>query len=654
MEMEAAEGGSKSAEIVELGEDMGKASLHGVEGEKAAQQVEGEIEREQSGKKQSITNGQVVDGGDSGSKAGVLEGPIRSSTAPPFTPLADTRSQAVSDFHVIKENATVAEDEFLPVKAKSARSYDSQMGATKLVSKKASLLLGMSKTDIQTEQGIIPKKKVSAKALKMLGTTELDAQNSWDLEAQAIQMQIARGVSSDAVLLKSSAGPVDPLIQQPFEEKTIKQYKVIGLLGTGSQGTVSKVVDMETMVVYAMKTVHNVSLRKKSKRRYKFNDSAKTLEAEIALMKKVDHKNLVNLYEVIDAPEDKDVHLVLEYVAGGTLTQLSDKRLINGSAVPLNEEKSRIYFRQLIEAISYLHHNGIIHRDIKPSNVLVDPQTDHLKVCDFGISTLCHTDKAKKFLGADDQLIAAWGVPGTPAFLPPEYYKIITYSGGGMEDDESDCDLDDSGMDLGDSHGEGSEKNLKNSRRGKKDKKKKRQSYKPEKDEHELPVYHGRPADVWATGVTLYAFVYGALPFSPTPPGTSFSKKSKAPSMVYMQDQIMHADLKFPGIGLGVSSKLRSLLYSMLEKDPKKRTTLADIASHAWVTKNSEMGAVQKINTPKINVSQGDEDRAISSMPKMVRSFARKARQTRSRAHILSSKARASLLTNDSQAEVGD
>ena len=44
------------------------------------------------------------------------------------------------------------------------------------------------------------------------------------------------------------------------------------------------------------------------------------------------------------------------------------------------------YARQLASVLEYLHHSGIIHRDVKPANLLIDPQTDHLKLADFDLS----------------------------------------------------------------------------------------------------------------------------------------------------------------------------------------------------------------------------------------------------------------------------
>uniref|UniRef100_A0A4W4GK74 Protein kinase domain-containing protein n=1 Tax=Electrophorus electricus TaxID=8005 RepID=A0A4W4GK74_ELEEL len=116
---------------------------------------------------------------------------------------------------------------------------------------------------------------------------------------------------------------------------------------------------------------------------------------EIAILKKLDHPNVVKLVEVLDDPSED--HL---YMGKQVMEVPTDK--------PLNEDQSRFYFQDLLRGIEYLHYQKIIHRDIKPSNLLVG-EDGHIKIADFGVSN--------QFEGADALLTST---VGTPAFLAPE------------------------------------------------------------------------------------------------------------------------------------------------------------------------------------------------------------------------------------------
>lgn len=84
--------------------------------------------------------------------------------------------------------------------------------------------------------------------------------------------------------------------------------------------------------------------------------------------------------------------------------------------------------------------------------------------------------------------------------------------------------------------------------------------------------FSGRAADIWSMGVTLYAFVYGVLPFYDT-------------NIVALYGLIQHQGLKFPSGGpSSTSSQLKDLLIRMLSKDPSRRITLPEIKEHPWVT----------------------------------------------------------------------
>lgn len=133
------------------------------------------------------------------------------------------------------------------------------------------------------------------------------------------------------------------------------------------------------------------------------------IKEEIAIMKKLDHPNLVNLIEVLDDPEDDSLYMVLEMCKKGVIMKIEP----DYEAEPYDDEDCRCWFRDLLLGIEYLHAQGVIHRDIKPDNCLLT-EDDTLKIVDFGVSEM--------FEKPEDMKIAKSA--GSPAFMPPELCNI--------------------------------------------------------------------------------------------------------------------------------------------------------------------------------------------------------------------------------------
>jgi len=128
------------------------------------------------------------------------------------------------------------------------------------------------------------------------------------------------------------------------------------------------------------------------------------VKREIEIMKRLDHPNIIKLYEVIDDSNEEKVFLILEYAEGGVVMagQLETE--------PLPEDKARQYIRDVVNGLEYLHDRNIIHRDIKPENLLLSVD-GVVKISDFSISL--HLEQTD-----DDQCLKR--TIGSPAFLAPE------------------------------------------------------------------------------------------------------------------------------------------------------------------------------------------------------------------------------------------
>jgi len=117
---------------------------------------------------------------------------------------------------------------------------------------------------------------------------------------------------------------------------------------------------------------------------YKVCDETKAIRKEIEMLKKLDHPNIVRLFEILE--DDVSVFLILELCHGGDLCETIEK----SEGGRLTEQKARIVLRQVLDALAFCHAKKMVHRDVKPENFLLvmsDPTCLTLKLTDFGIST---------------------------------------------------------------------------------------------------------------------------------------------------------------------------------------------------------------------------------------------------------------------------
>ncbi|KAG0233122.1 hypothetical protein BGW42_007710 [Actinomortierella wolfii] len=209
--------------------------------------------------------------------------------------------------------------------------------------------------------------------------------------------------------------------------RQLNQYALKEIIGRGAYGIVNLGVDVETGVQYAIKEFSKSKLRKKDKAnlfrlgprgrgrgRRPADDPAPPgnsgspldlIRGEIAILKKLNHINIVKLYEVLDDATDDSMYMVFELCTKGILMNVS----LNGDAQSaFSDAECRDVFQQIVLGIEYLHEHDIVHRDIKPENLLRS-EDGTVKIVDFGVSEMF--DKGKDLTKKS---------AGSPAFMAPE------------------------------------------------------------------------------------------------------------------------------------------------------------------------------------------------------------------------------------------
>ncbi|KAM7481359.1 hypothetical protein LguiB_005942 [Lonicera macranthoides] len=171
------------------------------------------------------------------------------------------------------------------------------------------------------------------------------------------------------------------------------------LIGCGAFGHVYMGMNLDSGELLAVKQVL-IAANSASKEKAKAH--VRELEEEVKLLKNLSHPNIVRYLGTVR--EEETLNILLEFVPGGSISSLLGKF---GS---FPEAVIRMYTKQLMLGLDYLHKNGIMHRDIKGANILVDNK-GCIKLADFG---------ASKQVVELATVSGAKSMKGTPYWMAPE------------------------------------------------------------------------------------------------------------------------------------------------------------------------------------------------------------------------------------------
>ena len=193
----------------------------------------------------------------------------------------------------------------------------------------------------------------------------------------------------------------------------IGSYRVVRPLGKGGMGAVYEVEHAQLGVHYALKT-------------FVLNDKhaelfQKRFLAEGKILARFRHPGLVRVFDLGIEPLTAVFYYVMDLILykDGEAYSLAD--IEQGGA---DEDHISQWFRELCDALSYVHGNGIVHRDIKLANILLAPER-HVVLSDFGISKVSDEklrtdiDVSRTFVTGDTSRL----VMGTAGYMAPEVLK---------------------------------------------------------------------------------------------------------------------------------------------------------------------------------------------------------------------------------------
>ena len=170
------------------------------------------------------------------------------------------------------------------------------------------------------------------------------------------------------------------------------QYKFIRWIKSGGYGQVFLSKHVYSKKEYAIKQIDTTDFS---------NEDLYNISREHLILRSMIHKNVIRCHDSF--AHNNKFYTVMDFAEGGELTLLLKDKGV------LSEDETKKIFKQIYEAVCYIHSQNIIHRDLKPNNLLfLDKERTQVVIIDFGISGMSNGNQREKIKA------------GTTSFLPPE------------------------------------------------------------------------------------------------------------------------------------------------------------------------------------------------------------------------------------------
>ncbi|XP_073509136.1 mitogen-activated protein kinase 6 [Phyllobates terribilis] len=195
------------------------------------------------------------------------------------------------------------------------------------------------------------------------------------------------------------------------------RYMDLKPLGYGGNGLVFSAVDNDCDKRVAVKKIVLTDPQ-----------SVKHALREIKIIRRLDHENIVKVYEILGPNGDQliddvssltelnSVYIVQEYME----TDLA-KLLEQG---PLREEHARLFMYQLLRGLKYIHSANVLHRDLKPANLFINTEDLVVRIGDFGLARIMDPHYSHKG-HLSEGLVTKWYRSPRLLLSPNNYTKAI-------------------------------------------------------------------------------------------------------------------------------------------------------------------------------------------------------------------------------------
>ncbi len=171
------------------------------------------------------------------------------------------------------------------------------------------------------------------------------------------------------------------------------RYRITSRIGTGGMAEVFEAHDQVLKRTVAIKIMREDLL--------KFPENVTRFENEVRACAAMHHPNIIQVFD--QGVYESRPYMAYEYIKGQTLFE----KIEFLTQIPAFEACEIMC--QLLDAVSYIHHNGIIHRDIKPQNIFYLPNGT-IKLSDFGIAVDQNVNETR----------SEEGIIGSVFYLAPE------------------------------------------------------------------------------------------------------------------------------------------------------------------------------------------------------------------------------------------